>query len=471
MNRKHLAAVLTVLVALGMAYRLRLFNRPPRADFEIKPKYINPTEETLIKFINRSTDPDGDPLDFAWYVDGRLTNESIDHVTRLTVGEHTVKLTATDGNAQNSVETKITIERKSFYDLKKLTVSVKGVCYNIGIAPWREFRSPEDEEILEDLEVIRNELGCNAIRIFGDNKGKMMFCAKQAIALGFNIVLLNPFHIDIDLDEAERRTVDLAKEAQSLFQESDAVVLSAGNELTIDVNGLAPSPTRDQRKTDDLRSPTVQQRLNDYLKKIVPKVKQVFRGPITYAAGNWENVEWNRIGFDLVSMNLYLNAKNYDYLRRLIKQLLEVGKPVWATEFGQCTYEGAFQYPGAAQNNLTTQPYNQTEQAEAIKATLDFFDGKEIKACFLWKYKAYKDDDRRNYGILRYQGKDRPMTRKLGFYLYKSYVLANSSSIAEAIRNNQLFTYSGFIVSVGKFTEMTIVIGQAQRLRTRLEDW
>jgi hypothetical protein len=58
--------ILLVLAGLGAAYQFRLFNRPPKADFEIQPKYINPTDETLIKFINKSSDPDGDQLTFAW---------------------------------------------------------------------------------------------------------------------------------------------------------------------------------------------------------------------------------------------------------------------------------------------------------------------------------------------------------------------------------------------------------------------
>jgi len=154
--------------------------------------------------------------------------------------------------------------------------------------------------------------------------------------------------------------------------------------------------------------------------KIAKTVRAVFNCRISYAAGTWEDVEWDKLPFDIAAMNIYLNSGNREEVLKRISDLRKTGRPVWVTEFGSCTYQGAFQYGATAYEYLDYQPYSQEEQAAVIEVTLLLLNSANVNACFLWKYKAYKTDDRGNYGILKFDGAR--FNRKPSFYIYQSYV-------------------------------------------------
>lgn len=75
-------------------------NRPPVADFTWSPSTI--WEGDTVSFINRSYDPDGDPLTYSWLIthpDGTVYTSNEQHIElRLPqIGNHTVQLTVSDG--------------------------------------------------------------------------------------------------------------------------------------------------------------------------------------------------------------------------------------------------------------------------------------------------------------------------------------------------------------------------------------
>ena len=424
MKTKLLVALITILIVLGVAHHLRPRNSVPNAHFEVKPKYINPTDQTLIRFVDMSTDPDNDLLIYAWFIDGKLVNRSRNYSGMLPVGSHTVELVVSDREARSSFERVVTVESSSLYGPRELLIPIKGICYNAGIYSWQPaFKPPEIEEMIEDLEVIRCELGCNAIRIFGDFETDMLECARQALSQGFKVIALSPRYIGLDTEETERRVTDFARKVQHLLnlaQPSTSIVLFVGNELTLDTKDLA-----DDRR--DLRTQMTHLRLNRYLEKVAKSVRAVFDGTISYAAGIWEDVQWDLLPFDVVALNVYLNAENHEAVLKRISDLQRTGRPMWITEFGSCTYQGAFQYGGMAHDHLDFQAYSQEEQAAVIEKTLKLLNEAKVNACFLYKYKACKPDDRGSYGILRFDGGR--FARKLSFYLYKSYLPDSFTSL------------------------------------------
>ena len=70
-------------------------------------------------------------------------------------------------------------------------------------------------------------------------------------------------------------------------------------------------------------------------------MRQVFRGPVSYASLVWEAVDWTL--FDFVGIDHYWQAKIEDQYLDLLKPAFSFGKPVVITEFGFRTYQGSRQ--------------------------------------------------------------------------------------------------------------------------------
>ena len=68
-------------------------------------------------------------------------------------------------------------------------------------------------------------------------------------------------------------------------------------------------------------------------------VRAAFGGPVTYASGPWEPVDWS--GFDIVGVDLYRDAANRNTYAQQLAAYFATGRPVVVTEFGCCAYRGA----------------------------------------------------------------------------------------------------------------------------------
>ena len=81
------------------------------------------------------------------------------------------------------------------------------------------------------------------------------------------------------------------------------------------------------------------ERARHALQDNVRSARETFAGPITYASGPWETVDWEL--FDLVSVDAYRDADNAARYRDELRAYRRFGKPVAVTEFGCSTYRGA----------------------------------------------------------------------------------------------------------------------------------
>jgi hypothetical protein len=129
-------------------------------------------------------------------------------------------------------------------------------------------------------------------------------------------------------------------------------VLVAGCEISLWCAGFLPgggsvsgriAPVTDP---DLRRKPEVMAALASGLKRArhtlrdnVRAARENFAGPVTYAAGPWETVDWEL--FDLVSVDAYRDADNAAGYRDALRAYRRFGKPVAVTEFGCCTYRVA----------------------------------------------------------------------------------------------------------------------------------
>src|SRR5690606_19699709 len=96
---------------------------------------------------------------------------------------------------------------------------------------------------------------------------------------------------------------------------------------------LATEEGREQRLAE------VSRRLNAFLAEAVASIRERFHGPVTYAAIQFEAVDWDL--FDFITVELIRSAAVADIFRAGVRALAAQPKPVAITGFGTATWRGA----------------------------------------------------------------------------------------------------------------------------------
>jgi hypothetical protein len=220
---------------------------------------------------------------------------------------------------------------------------LKGVCYDAGAVMGFNWRPVFDPKIVRrELEIIRNDLHCNAVIITALDVGRIVTAATVALEKGLE-VWLSP----LLWDKNEDQTVEyLAKAARSLEalrkQWPDKVVLSVGGESTLFMQGILPGKNIVQRvKSPKFKASIMSGEhnapLNAFLARAVATVRKEFKGGLTYHSLIWEKVNWSL--FDYIGVDHYRAKDIEDKYVDMLKPLFDTGKPVVVTEFGNGTYQ------------------------------------------------------------------------------------------------------------------------------------
>lgn len=195
-----------------------------------------------------------------------------------------------------------------------------------------------------ELQIARDDLHCNAVRLIGRDVDRLVGVAERALALGLE-VWLSPALWGRSPDETLHYDVSAAERAERLRQQHPGrFVLVLGSELTLFMQGIVPGKdfaarTREafiRIKTGDH---SANDRLNAFLGRASTAVRDVYHGPVTYASLVWEDVDWDR--FDLIGVDHYRDARIKDRYAEMLQPVVALGKPVVNTEFGMRTYRGA----------------------------------------------------------------------------------------------------------------------------------
>ena len=223
----------------------------------------------------------------------------------------------------------------------------KGINYDTGFMPGCRSRPDFDAGVVAaEIRVIARELGCTAVRITGADPERIDVAARAAAAEGLE-VWFSPFPVEVPAAGMTDMFRDCADRAERLRCDGAEVVLVIGCELTLFNPGYLPG-TFFYDRIRRLARPGPRQlaafarlpkRLNAFLAKAAEGARGQFGGPLTYAAGTWEPVDWSR--FDIVSVDAYRDARNARSFRADLRKRMAHGKPVAATEFGCCAYAGA----------------------------------------------------------------------------------------------------------------------------------
>jgi hypothetical protein len=222
-------------------------------------------------------------------------------------------------------------------------VNRRGVSYDVGRVLGMNWRPDFDPRVVHrEIEIIKNDLHCNAIRICGRDLGRLMTAAVDALEVGLE-VWLSPELWNKDPAPTLAYIGEAAVAAERLRRRwPDRLVFSVASEATLFVKGIVPGRTITKRVANlfqDVKSGNHIEPLKTFLVRANDTARKGFHGQVTYAALPFEPVDWSL--FDIVGVDHYRDARIRDRYVEMIEPLFSFRKPVVVTEFGMRSYQGA----------------------------------------------------------------------------------------------------------------------------------
>ncbi|WP_419999056.1 abortive phage infection protein [Streptomyces boninensis] len=275
-------------------------------------------------------------------------------------------------------------------------VRYRGVCYTIGSgeSPATAFSAAR---MRADVRAIKHDLHANSIKVTGDGVKRLTATAQEAAEHGLQ-VRAEPTLGDRPQREILEHLAEVGRHAEGLRRHGAGVELSVGCEFQLFVPGIIPGANAVERienlTSGNLDFEKVQRRLNRFTAKAAAVGRSVFRGPLSYAAAQDDEVDWNL--FDIVGIDYYsYHQKRSDYVREL-RRYQRFGKPLAIAEFGTCAYRGAPADGGMAWDviDYTKQPpelskplvRSERTQARYVTELFDVFDSMDLYAAHAFEF-------------------------------------------------------------------------------------
>ena len=391
-----------------------------------------------VKFTNM-TEYEGEPKpEVEWSLDSQTVSHDWNYSTKLIPGKHSVTLTARDGKTSEWAGVDIEVDEYGpDYPKKKLKVPIKGIVYTTAVVQEFYQMPPTEDQMKEHLFVIKNELGCNGIRITGDIDEISYKCAEMAIDLGYECIVLSPFWINYTPEDTVSRMVYFSKDAEKLREKHDGVLLNLVEEPSTTPRGiLDDSPSWKVRTgmiPQKYKDPRWHKRYQKFLEDLIDASKH-FNGKrlIGFGSWEWETAEWRDLDIEIVGDSHYWypnygdwSNPNNSYITHM-NSVRVFGKPYYITEWGSCTYKGAWERGADAWRDAMSMsaPYNEEEQVNAIERYAQMFNNaNKVDAIFLFEFWTNQSFP---YAPLMYEiikpEHSNSWSRKKAFHMYKSYV-------------------------------------------------
>ncbi|MEV8227316.1 hypothetical protein AB0P41_14925 [Streptomyces sp. NPDC079167] len=295
-------------------------------------------------------------------------------------------------------------------------------------------REPFDPAVVRrEMEIIRDELRCDAVRVTGGDRDRLETAARLAAEAGL-AVWYCPFTNAIGQDELLDFLTDSAARAEKLRRDGAEVVFLTGSEISLFTDGFLPGATTADRVavlSDPRRLraalPALSARINAFLGAAVTAVRAEFGGRVGYASLPFEGVDWTP--FDLVATDAgYRDAGNAGRLADGLRALTSHGRPAAVTEFGCAPIRGGaalasradevIEWDDRARPARFTRPVvrDEQEQAAYVRVLLGVFEDSGIEAAFVYTFARYdlpdatttpgpaahdRDFDKASFGVVR----------------------------------------------------------------------
>jgi hypothetical protein len=288
----------------------------------------------------------------------------------------------------------------------------RGVTYDTGFASaGTTTREPfERETVRREMQIIHDDLHCNAVRITGAHPDRLEIAAECAADAGLEIWYC-PFTNGLTQHELFDLLIDCAERAERLRSRGAEIVFLTGSEISLFTSGFVPGEDHEARLAL-LRSPEqmramiggIRAKINDFLGKTAAAVRLRFGGKLSYASLPFEGVDWSR--FDIIATDAGYRSAAFaerfgDQIRSFVAQGRAQGKAVAITEFGCATYRGAADLAdrdesmimwGAGARPIAIKGEfirDEEEQAKYIGELLDVFDREGVDSAFVYTFARY----------------------------------------------------------------------------------
>jgi hypothetical protein len=282
----------------------------------------------------------------------------------------------------------------------------RGIAYDTGfVRGGITARRPlELERVKKDLTAIRDDLHCNAVHIIGGDPERLERAARCAVELGLE-VWFSPYPLDLTPDELRALFLDCAVRAERLRADGGEITFVAGVELSImnrrflvgdDINARIHE-LLDALHGGRERLQPVADRLDQFFRTTVPMIRERFHGPVTYAAIQFEHIDWDL--FDIITLELIRSADVADRFREGVRALTAQPKPVAITGFGCATWHGAGDVAPRSMEIIETDPAtdlpirlsgdyerDEAEQARYLSELLEIFDSEGVDSAFVYLF-------------------------------------------------------------------------------------
>ncbi|MGC4941726.1 hypothetical protein [Kribbella sp. DT2] len=285
----------------------------------------------------------------------------------------------------------------------------KGICYDTGfVRAGGNSREHFDPALVrQELAIIRDDLHCTAVHLTGSDPERLELAARYAAELGLEI-WFSPYPLDLTTGEMLTLFADCAERAERLRTAGAEVVFVTGAELSVMNHGFLDGDSTEQRLAWLLGDPalrperfaTVATRLNAFLRDAVATVRERFHGKVTYAAIQFEAVDWDL--FDFMTLELIRSAAVADRFRDAVRSLVAQPKPVAITGFGTATWRGSGDVAPRSMEILETDEatglplrlsgeYERDEagQAAYLGELLEIFDSEGVDSAFVFLFALY----------------------------------------------------------------------------------
>ncbi len=303
-------------------------------------------------------------------------------------------------------------------------MKTKGVDYDLGNSYIEGIstRPVFNQAIVRrEIEIIKNDLHCNAIRLNGKDIQRLTFAGECALDQGLQVWFL-PKYVDATEEATLPYLAECAQAAEKLRQKSPDMVFIVGCEFTLFLNGILEGANIIERIGDPanwecIRRGDHNKPLNDFLARAVTEIRQQFHGPLTYASIPLEKVDWSL--FDFVGLDHYREVRNKHTYREMLERYFTYGKPVVITELGCCAYKGAEDKGARGWEvlDMTANPphikgdlvRDEAVQANELVDLLQILDAANVEGAFVYTFVAPSetynenpqyDFDMANYGLV-----------------------------------------------------------------------
>ncbi|MCA1188340.1 MULTISPECIES: hypothetical protein [unclassified Saccharopolyspora] len=282
----------------------------------------------------------------------------------------------------------------------------RGMTYDTGfVVHGRTSREHFDPAVVRrELAIIRDDLHCNAVQIIGGDPRRIELAAGAAADLGLE-VWFSPYPLELEPEQILALFRDCAVRAERLRRRGAEVVFVAGVELSVMNRGFLPGDTPEERVEQlvgrpEQRAAALRElggRVNAFLRDAAAAVREYFGGGLTYAAIQFEQVDW--APFDFATFELIRSAEVADGFREAVRELARGPKPLAITGFGTAAYRGAGDRGGRVLEVVEHDPrtrvpvrltgsYERDEagQAAYLDELLEIFEAEGVDGAFVFLF-------------------------------------------------------------------------------------